>query len=317
MSANTLMNPYQMFGTTIPAGMTTADALEYTGISGMRQRVLKPHLTDADGLPIDMGDIRINVGDVPLGDNGDRIPTALGAVKKGYQPFQYEAVLGTVTDGFGEFGVTPKIMGMWAGGRAAYAVYDLPSGAEVTVGGDLVLRHIVAATRADGAGAAKAFLTAERASCANMINSLFADGKRLVSIRHTRNADPRLMEQVEVLLGLAEDWDAGLAREITELQEQTVTRRQYADVVVPALLGERPDEKGRSQTIFDRKFEELVASWSSPVAAEGETAWRAYNAVTEHEQHHRSRNQRVMAEATLSGRTPMEGRVLQVLGSLA
>lgn len=315
MSAITLLNPYQLFGTPVPAGMSTDEAITYTGLAGWNQRIITPHLFSEGGDPIDVGNMRINVADLPIGEGGARVPTALGAVTSAYKPFQNEEKYASLVEGFEQNGLRCTIMGAYADGRATYAVFDLPDDMRLHGDGGEVHPFIVATDRNDGTGAAKAFTAAVRPTCANMISGLAK--KVQVSIRHTRNADPYLLQQVEVLLGLTSEWDRALAREVAALQAQTVTRAQYMGAVVPGVLGERPDEKGRSQSIFDRKFDELAAAWYSPVAAEGDTAWRAYNAVTEWNQHRRTRNERVMAEAVLAGRTAVVDRAVQVLASLA
>ena len=316
MNTNTLLNPYQKFGAPVDPNLSNEENLAAAGLTDVNLRLITPSLTDEYGLPIDVGNIRHIVGNfVVPGSNGARVPVVTGTATTAYNPFQPPEVLLPLMEGFENLGLTLDILGQYDNGKAYYAVYRLPAGT-VVKGADRVLPYIVATNRNDGSGSARAYAVAERASCANMINSLAKNGKKVLAVRHTRNANPYLMQQVEEVLGITRDWGQELATEIAALEQKFVSQRTYTDRVLPALLGERPDEKGRSQTIFDRKFNELVASWDSPVAAEGDTAWRAYNAVTEWEQHHRTGNDRVMAEAVLNGRTPMEDKVVKVLASI-
>jgi hypothetical protein len=311
-NANTLLNPYQAMGTEIPNGMSVEEAWEYTQTGGYNVRLMKPVLMDEDGT-IDVGDHRLIVGDVPSEKDGSRVKTVLGASKKGYGCFQWEQLSQPWVSALDGEGVKLTHMGAHDGGRAMYAAFDLPNG---TMFGGEIRQFLLLKTRHDGSGSAVAAVVDERTWCANMINMLLRKGKNVISLRHTRNADPYLMQQVEVILGISEQWQADLAREVRELQSQPVTRKQFTSVVIPGVLGERPTEKGRSQSIFDRKFDEIAAAWYSPVAAEGDTAWRAYNAITEHEQHRRTSNVRRMAEATAAGRVPMEKRVVEVLAGM-
>jgi hypothetical protein len=166
----------------------------------------------------------------------------------------------------------------------------------------------------DGSGSAKVLPVAERVACANMIPGVANKNRPVLSVRHTRNADPYVMRTAEVLLGLTADWSREVLEGIERLGRVDVSRRRFVDVLVPQLLGERPVEKGRSQSIYDRKFDEIAGSWDSPVAVQEDTGWRAYNAVTEWEQHHRTGNQRVLTEGLLAGRTAASDRMLALLG---
>lgn len=313
MSSITLLNAYQKIGAEVE-GMTTSQALAHAGLTGWNQRLLEPIVMDGT-TEVDHGKHRYNVADLPIaeGITGPiRKTSVLGAVLASYKPIQNEEAFLPLIDSLKDGGLAVSTVGAYDGGKAAFACFKIPT---VDLGGEQIGGYLVATKRNDGGGSMKATVSKERIWCANQLSGLARKARPEISIRHTRNADPFLMQQAEVLLGLTSEWDRALAAEIERLQKVTVTKQDYIKRVVPAVLkDERPKEQGRSLTIWDRKFDELVRAWDSPVHAEGNTGWRAYSAVTEWEQHHRSSNQGMLAEAAINGRQPNTMVALAAIG---
>jgi hypothetical protein len=117
---------------------------------------------------------------------------------------------------------------------------------------------------------------------------------------------------------IVERWalDAGAAAH--RLDGQRVTRAQYVAKVVPAVMSTpKPDQPGRGLTRWNNTFEALVEMWRAPEQAiEGATAWRAYNAVSQWEQHARGSNEVGRATAVMAGRQPYTRRALAALAAL-
>lgn len=301
----TLLNSYQKFGTEIPEGMTTAEALDLAGMTGWNQRLVEPEIVD--GLQrYNPRNHRFVVADLPTG------PRVLGAVTEAYRPIQIEEAFMPLMDGFKEQGLIPMIVGAYDDGGAAFVQFSVPDCLR-SVGGDEIRTTLVLAKRNDGTGAVLGFPTAERIMCANQLGSIAKKHKPMIAVRHTRNADPYVTQTAERLLGIAQDWDAILGEEVERLASMPMTMPEFVDDFVPALLGPRPDDEGRSQTIYNNKFHAIIDAWNSPVAASGDTAWRAWNAVSEFEQHHRTQDTDRMARAVLHGRQPLSDRALALL----
>ena len=310
MGAVTMLNSYQEFGWDVPAGMSTADALAEAGLTGWNQRMVEPVVMVESGTA-DTAGLMCNVADLP-GRDGTRRPVVLGATGKAYKPIQVEDALTPLMDGWVERGLRCETLGSYNGGRNVYAVFTLPSDAGIAVDDDVLFRALTTKAN-DGTGAVRVIPVAERVACANMIPGLARKSRPMLSVRHTRSADPYVMQTAEVLLGLTADWSKALLGEVRRLEKVQVSRSMFVDRLLPEVLGARPEEKGRSQTIYDRKFDELVAAWGSPVAVSERNGWRAYNAVTEWEQHHRSGSQRVLTEALLAGRSSTSDAMLALL----
>lgn len=295
-----LHNVYQKIGTPIPEGMIPSEALQYAGLAGWDQRTVTPTVLAGTEF-VDVGNARVLIADIPQKD-GTVKPTLLGhGITSQYTPIQHEEAYLPVLDGFGEAGLVPDTMGAWNNGRRSYALFRLPEGrGEVRTSEGGVGSYILVDKHNDGKGAVVASVVSERVWCANMITSLLRGAVPAVRVRHTRSGDPYVLATAQSLLGLADEWAVQLGKEIRRLETTTMTRSKWVDKVVPTLLGDRPEEKGRSQSIFDRKFYELVGSWDSSTAPEDATAWRGYNAVTEYLQHTRTGSR--VAEAAVAGR---------------
>jgi hypothetical protein len=310
MSTVTLANAYQKMGTQVPAGMSAADALLLAGMAGWNQRLVEPVVFDEDGT-YPAGKHRYVVADLPTG------PRILGPVLETYRPIQIEEAFVPLMDGFADAGLTPLVLGAYDDGKAAFIQFSVPEGLH-TWGGDAIATTVLLTKRNDGTGAIKGFPDVERIACANAIRGVTRKVLPVVNVRHTKSADPYVAQTAERLLGITQDWNEAVGQEIDRLAATPMTVRHYADVFVPKVLGDRPEDAGRSQTIFDRQFDELVATWNSPVHVEGDSAWRAINAISEFEQHHRlipgEKNEIRMARAVLNNRQPLTARALALLG---
>lgn len=306
-NSNTLLNAYQAWGTDVE-GMTTEEALTYTGLAGWGQHLVEPTIIDADGTVYPAANHRHIVANIPgVG------PKVLGSVTDRYQPVDNETAFTPLLDSLQGGGFQPVTMGAWDGGRSAFALFRTPEGT-TPINGDPVEHYFLATKRNDGQGGISGYPTAIRARCANEIGGIIRRATQALRVHHTRRADQRFMEQVEVLLGVTSEWDRGLAVQVREMQARKVTKRQFTDKVVPEVIGRpRADKPGNAQTTWDQQFDAIVSHWNSDTAPEGQTAWRAWNAVSEWEQHYRSDNAEVMAKHVLQNVQPYSRRALAVL----
>jgi hypothetical protein len=167
MGAITMLNAYQKFGWMVPAGMSTADALEQAGLTGWNQRMVEPIVMDGAGGRADAAGIRVNVADLPQAD-GSRKAVCLGATGTAYTPIQVEDALTPLMDGWVERGLRCETLGSYNGGRNVYAVFTLPLDAGIRTRGGLVFRALLTKAN-DGSGSAKVLPVAERVACAIMI----------------------------------------------------------------------------------------------------------------------------------------------------
>jgi hypothetical protein len=72
-------------------------------------------------------------------------------------------------------------------------------------------------------------------------------------------------------------------KEVDRLLAIPANKRVLTQSVIPHLLGKRPSDEGRGQTLYDNKFDGIVAEWNE--ATRQETAFDAVMAVQGYEQH--------------------------------
>lgn len=101
-------------------------------------------------------------------------------------------------------------------------------------------------------------------------------------IRHTRNGSQiaaAAAQSLEQMLTSFDTFDQEIDRLLaTEANKQMLTR-----AVIPTVIGERPKDTGRSQTMWDTAFDAIVGEWND--FTRGETAFDAVMAVQGYEQH--------------------------------
>ena len=148
--------------------------------------------------------------------------------------------------------------------------------------------------------------------CANTFRANVLGRPAEVNIRHTVGSTWRIVEARGILrdmIGAATEVDAAIAR----LIDTPLSFPAFRDTALPAVLGDRPDDEGRGQTMWDNRREDIGDEYHServPHQFHG-TAWAAMMAVQGWEQH--SRTQRggrhraaVAIEKTLTNRA-MDG----------
>ncbi len=148
--------------------------------------------------------------------------------------------------------------------------------------------------------------------CANTFRANVLGRPTEVSIRHTVGSTWRIVEARGILrdmIGAATEVDAAIAR----LIDTPLSFPAFRDTALPAVLGDRPDDEGRGQTMWDNRREDIGDEYHSsrvPHQFHG-TAWAGMMAVQGWEQH--SRTQRggrhraaVAIEKTLTNRA-MDG----------
>jgi len=148
--------------------------------------------------------------------------------------------------------------------------------------------------------------------CANTFRANVLGRPAEVNIRHTVGSTWRIVEARGILrdmIGAATEVDAAIAR----LIDTPMSFPTFRDTALPAILGDRPDDEGRGQTMWDNRREDIGDEYHServPYQFHG-TAWAGMMAVQGWEQH--SRTQRggrhraaVAIEKTLTNRA-MDG----------
>lgn len=160
-----------------------------------------------------------------------------------------------------------------------YMERDEPS---VLGGGDVQLERGIAIINSyDGSYALCAKPVSWVVECMNTMPS--AHAFNVAALRHTKNVMDYVPLMQDALVAAYTNWKA-LDEEIEGLLASPYSRMEFSRELVPALMGERPSDKGRGQTMYDDRFEAIIGQWGAAgqQAAVG-SKWGALMAVNSHE----------------------------------
>jgi Domain of unknown function (DUF932) len=101
-------------------------------------------------------------------------------------------------------------------------------------------------------------------------------------VRHTRNAGEIAASAIKSLEGMISSFDS-FDREIDRLLTIEMNKSEFKKTVIPTVIGSRPVDEGRAQTMYDNAFDLIVAEWDGKTRQE--TAFDAVMAVQGYEQH--------------------------------
>lgn len=274
------VDAWHRLGTTLDHTFTAQEALTHAHLAGW----------DVRKLPLFRQEEGDDVGYVEVPDRWATVRTNpitrateyLGVVGGHYTPIQNEAhvdLLDTIVD---ESGAHFETAGSLRKGREVFVSMKLPN--HLKVGGlDPVDLYLVAVNSHDGSSAFKFVITPIRVVCANTVAAAINGAKSSFSIRHTSQADGRLQEAREAL-GLTFQYTEAFEMQAEVMIAHEVTAG-WVDNFLDQVLGIHPDkELSRSQA---KHQEGLRSLWRYSDTLDGlrDTAWGAYNTVTEYLDH--------------------------------
>lgn len=184
----------------------------------------------------------------------------------------------------------------------------------VTIGGSKILPYVGFATSHDGRGSLEMYATDQREACSNGLNFSIKGAPRVFKIRHTRSAEARL-QQAAKALQVAYDYTDYLVKMGDEMVNTKFSNREFEkflDSLVPV-----PDieDSKRGHTIAVNRQEGIrgVYYTSENLADEGNTKWKALNAVVEFNDHMKKyRNNESRFAAIMNG-SKLNDRALELL----
>jgi phage/plasmid-like protein (TIGR03299 family) len=192
------------------------------------------------------------------------------------------------------------------GGKKVVLLAILPQFDEIAPD-DVTLRYLVMGLNHDGSGAIKFGPTSVRCVCWNTYSVALAaeDSKvRELSISHTGNMAEKLADAKRILTQANEQFDrhADESRALADVKISAADWTRYLNICCPLLDPADPDHTDRrAQAIIGtrRAITEAYLNPRQNFGSIGETAWAAYNAVSEHIDHlpRRGANQTRRAEA--------------------
>lgn len=271
--------PWHGFGTRVEGLQTAQDMLRHAGllwtVSARELYAVSPS-----------GDQQLVEGfrGIARDDNGK----VLGVVSDRYQPIQ-NTQAGDVMQALIAEGAAVEVAGALDDGHRLWMLAHVPGDFEV-VKGDAVKPYVLLAWGHDGKHGLAAKLTPIRVVCNNTLTAALGDKwsrSADVYVKHTKNAKLQL-DEAQRALGLVkvqaeETAVAYRALAATRLQPQQAA--EYFGTVFPSPQGADVPKESVERWISQQEqlaglYREGVGSNFAP-----ETAWSAYNAVTEYVDH--------------------------------
>jgi phage/plasmid-like protein (TIGR03299 family) len=285
MNTAAAINLDDYFAPTAPANDPPAPTLSaaYLRAQGLDWTVAAAPLATLDGAPVP-GHFAIRREDTGR---------VLGVVQKGFVPVQNRDAFGildpALADGSAEF----TGAGSFKGGAIVWGQLSVRHEAEV-LPGDVVRARLLISNGHDGSRALTGTETTIRVVCLNTLVRAERTGRRLFAIRHTRSAPDRV-EWVRELVARArrsaaaevETYRALARRQLTTAQIVDYLRAVVPDPVDPALKRARAN----AERTRDEVLALIEAGRGADIPGVRGSAWGAFNAVTEHVDHHCSEGQ--------------------------
>lgn len=303
-------------GTTLDHVATSAEAMHAAKLDWrVEQRALQAE--DMRRVTTHVANVRTDTGSI------------LGIVGAGYEVFQNAEAFDFMDSLVGEQLAMYHTAGALDGGRQVWLLAKVP-GAYEAAPGDTIDPYTLLVTGHDGSRALRVIPTSVRVVCANTlalaVSKAAAKGERGISIRHTASLKSRV-ESARAALSLVGKRHAMAAQEAQALAKRRLTTnevRAYWNCLFPT----QPGEKGSSLSSYLSALDPSAANALARFAPTGdvtekqasanrdaftlirgnyrnsrnympgieETAWSAYNAVSEYVDHQKNYRGRTQAD---------------------
>lgn len=261
--------PWHGLGTKVLDAPASKEAL---ALAGLDWRVLQePIYTSAEEV---IDGYKANVRD------SDR--RVLGVVTDRYKVIQNDEAF-AFTDGLLGEGVKYETAGSLQGGRRVWLLAHMPH--EYIISGERISPYLLFSNTHDGSGAIKVALTPIRVVCQNTLNLALSEAKRSWSMIHTGDIREKMQEARDTLF-LAEHYMDELGKEFESLRMKKLTDKQvleYIEVLLPIEDDFTPQqEKNMKRLREDMKIRYFDAPDLQGV---GKNAYRFVNAVSDFATH--------------------------------
>ncbi len=263
--------PWHKLGTRTPGMTDVATALTAANLDWLVSR----H-------PVFMQDGRKVPNTFAIQRDHPTAPAILGSVGPQFRPVQNAEAFGILTDVCKDFGVTIETAGALGQGERTWMLAKMPEAIE-PVPGDKVNGYFLVTNGHDGSLSYGARLTPIRVVCQNTLNAATSSSKPQITIRHTIGAAKRIEEAKRMIERLhsalkqtGETYATLAARKMTRLELAA-----FVAAVFPA-----DPETGITDRLRDKR-DTVSALVKNGIGAEyaPDSAWTAYNAVTEYIDH--------------------------------
>lgn len=214
----------------------------------------------------------------------------LGVCGEGYEILQNRECFAFLDELADKEEIRYESAGALKGGRVVWLLAQLPGAREV-VPGDLNVPYIMLASSHDGSLAVRIQPTTVRVVCWNTLSMAIRDGKgRAYSakVKHTTSIRERVGQAIKAIRVAREGFNSYMDR-AAEMAETPVNPERLASYLQAVLGVKNPDDVStRTQNMLQTIVENFMADAKNRLAGMEESAWGAFNAVTQWADHQRS-----------------------------
>ena len=293
--------PWHGLGTKVIEAPTSKRALELAGLDW--KVVQEPIYTENNEL---IEGYKANVRDV------DR--KTLGVVTDRYKIIQNEEAFAFTDELLGE-GVRYETAGSLQGGKKVWILARMPQ--EYIISGERISPYLLFSNTHDGSGAIKVALTPIRVVCNNTLNLALSTAKRLWSMIHTGDVHGKINEARDTLF-MAEKYMDSLGKEFENLRGIRLSEKQvmdYIEILLPVEENFTPQQKrGIERLREDMRMRYFDAPDLKDV---GNNGYRFINAVSDFATHSTPRRKTANYKENIFARTadgnPMIDRAYQLV----
>ena len=283
----TRVAPWHGLGTCVENAPGSQEALKVAGLDW--KVVQKPIFTEEGQL---VGGFKANIR--------DRDNQILGVVTDRYKVVQNEEAFAFTDALLGE-GVRYETAGSLQEGRRVWLLARLPR--EYIIAGERISPYMVFSNTHDGSGAVKTALTPIRVVCNNTLNLALRTAKRSWSMIHTGDISGKI-EEAKNTLFLADEYMSALGKEFENLRGIRLSEKQvmdYIEILLPVEENFTPQQKrGIERLREDMRMRYFDAPDLKDV---GNNGYRFINAVSDFATHSTPRRKTANYRENIFART--------------
>ena len=255
--------PWHGLGPKVEEAPTSADALRLAGLD-WRVEQKNIQLCGGSKVPGYKANVRSTDGKV------------LGVVSDRYRIVQ-NADAFEFTDSIIGGDVRYETAGSLNGGKKIWLLAKLP---ETEIAGDRTEPYLCFSNTHDGSGAVRVCMTPIRVVCNNTLNLALDSAKRAWSVRHTGSLQSK-MHEARACLRMANRYMGALAEKADRMANTTITRDQLNRILDELFPVDEHTTEREKQNIKKLRDEYMVCYFAPDLVKFRDTAWGAYNAMSD------------------------------------
>ena len=255
--------PWHGLGTKVEEAPSSADALRLAGLD-WRVEQKNIQLCGGSKVPGYKANVRSTDGKV------------LGVVSDRYRIVQ-NADAFEFTDSIIGGDVRYETAGSLNSGKKIWLLAKLP---ETEIAGDKTEPYLCFSNTHDGSGAVRVCMTPIRVVCNNTLNLALDSAKRAWSVRHTGSLQSK-MHEARACLRMANTYMGALAEKADRMANTIITRDQLNRILDELFPVDEHTTEREKQNIKKLRDEYMVCYFAPDLVKFRDTAWGAYNAMSD------------------------------------